>query len=117
MRHGRPLRLSRALSYQTPGLSIYSATARSCPSQMRAATAPLREIEARWQREDGVALAKYEAAQKCHEAAFKGKLETIKDQGPYLAESSPRSDVPPPPVKPVRRRLTVGDTTMEGLAH
>jgi len=84
---------------------------------IRAATAPLREIEARWQREDGVALAKYEDAQECHKAAFKGRLETIKDLGADLAGNSPRSDVPPPPVKPAKRRLTVGDTTMEGLAH
>lgn len=84
---------------------------------INAATRPLREIEGRWQQEDAASFAVFERASEDYKAARRGRSETIKDVGAVIADGIPRASLPNLPTKPARRRLTVGDATMEVLAH
>jgi Protein of unknown function (DUF3987) len=84
---------------------------------MNAALRPLREIEGKWRKEDDVAWAKYERRLDDYKAARRGRSQTIKNMGAELAETDTAAQLGLPPVKPIKRRIEVGDATMEALAH
>jgi hypothetical protein len=80
------------------------------------ATSALREIEGRWQQEDGAKIAQFEAESERYKAKLKGHNDAVKTLGD-AADVTPNGTMPEAPIEPTRRRLTIGDATMEALAH
>lgn len=85
-------------------------------SAIKEATTPLREVEERWQKEDDAKFARYEATEEYRKKQLsdhRGMVKALGDDATVTTSGT----CPAAAQKPERRRLIVGDVTMEGLAY
>jgi len=82
---------------------------------MKAATKPLREIDAKWQKEDARKIAQWEDDANMREAVRKLVEKEVRRNGKDAPEA--QNPLPLRPERPLKRRLVINDTTTEGVAR
>jgi hypothetical protein len=82
---------------------------------IKAATRPLTEIDAGWQKEDAQKIAEWEDDAKVREAARKHIAKEVQRNGEYTPEA--QNPLPAQQERPVKRRLVINDTTTEGVCR
>jgi hypothetical protein len=79
---------------------------------IKAATKPLTEIDAGWQKEDAQKIAQWEDDAKVRDAARKHIEKEMRQNGKHTFEAQN-----PLPERPVKRRLVINDNTTEGVCR